>query len=188
MSGQDVMMWLSMGSLHVLHERFTENDGELDVQQFCEIMMELCVMREEEDAVHKCRRLIDLFVQIDVNGDGSMEWDELSAFIIESGMAASSKAKIGLRLTYDAITSLVHNCRRKEVVQLEYIRSASSLETGLAPVPHPASGGAPPFLTRRAKAIAMATTLTTTTTTELRKKVRLLRRVTRSSIAAASSP
>ena len=141
MSGQDVMMWLSMGSLHVLHERFTENDGELDVQQFCEIMMELCVMREEEDAVHKCRRLIDLFVQIDVNGDGSMEWDELSAFIIESGMAASSKAKIGLRLTYDAITSLVHNCRRKEVVQLEYIRSASSLETGLAPVPHPASGG-----------------------------------------------
>ena len=108
------MMWLSMGSLHVLHERFTENDGELDVQQFCEIMMELCVMREEEDAVHKCRRLIDLFVQIDVNGDGSMEWDELSAFIIESGMAASSKAKIGLRLTYDAITSLVHNCRRKE--------------------------------------------------------------------------
>jgi len=32
------------------------------------------------------RNIIELFRQIDVNDDGSMEWDEFSNHIIESGM------------------------------------------------------------------------------------------------------
>lgn len=28
---------------------------------------------------------IELFKQVDVNGDGGMEWDEFSAFIVEAG-------------------------------------------------------------------------------------------------------
>jgi hypothetical protein len=30
--------------------------------------------------------LIDLFKEIDVNGDGTMEWDEFSNYIIELGL------------------------------------------------------------------------------------------------------
>ena len=31
------------------------------------------------------REAIELFKQVDVNGDGGMEWDEFSGFIVEAG-------------------------------------------------------------------------------------------------------
>ena len=32
--------------------------------------------------------LCELFAQIDINGDGTMEWDEFTSFIVEMGMAS----------------------------------------------------------------------------------------------------
>ena len=38
--------------------------------------------------------LCELFAQVDVNNDGTMEWEEFSAFCIEAGMAATRKEKL----------------------------------------------------------------------------------------------
>ena len=37
------------------------------------------------DVVQQVADLIELFAQVDVNGDGTMEWEEFSAFCIEAG-------------------------------------------------------------------------------------------------------
>lgn len=42
-----------------------------------------------QDPVKSARDLCELFAQVDVNGDGTMEWGEFSAFCIEAGMAAN---------------------------------------------------------------------------------------------------
>jgi len=42
---------------------------------------------EEDDSL--ILDIIDLFKQIDVNDDGTMEWEEFSNHIIESGMSTS---------------------------------------------------------------------------------------------------
>ena len=45
--------------------------------------------RRQEERVELVSHLIDLFAQIDVNGDGSLEWEEFTSFCIEAGMSAS---------------------------------------------------------------------------------------------------
>ena len=35
--------------------------------------------------------LWDMYEQIDVNGDGTMEWDELTRFVIEAGMTSGNQ-------------------------------------------------------------------------------------------------
>ena len=35
--------------------------------------------------------LIELFYQVDVNGDGTMEWDEFTGFCIDAGLAADKQ-------------------------------------------------------------------------------------------------
>ena len=42
-------------------------------------------LRDDELAA----KLIDLFEQVDVNGDGTMEWEEFSSFCIEAWLAAT---------------------------------------------------------------------------------------------------
>ena len=36
-------------------------------------------------------KLIDIFDEIDVNGDGDMEWDEFTLYCIEDAMAATRR-------------------------------------------------------------------------------------------------
>jgi len=48
-----------------------------------------------EERITLARRLVELFDQIDVNGDTVLEWEEFSAFCIESGMAQSANANGG---------------------------------------------------------------------------------------------
>ena len=44
--------------------------------------------------------LIELFEQVDVNGDGSMEWDEFTGYCIDSGMAATKHKTLVLSELY----------------------------------------------------------------------------------------
>ena len=43
-------------------------------------------------AVKLVKDLCELFEQIDVNGDGAMEWEEFTGFCVEAGMVASRKS------------------------------------------------------------------------------------------------
>lgn len=41
---------------------------------------------DEESKLEYIEALIDAFEQIDVNGDETLEWDEFSNFIVETGI------------------------------------------------------------------------------------------------------
>ena len=61
-------------------------DG-LQLDHFVSVMMKY--LPPAQDPVKSARDLCELFAQVDVNGDGTMEWGEFSAFCIEAGMAAN---------------------------------------------------------------------------------------------------
>ena len=55
------------------------------LEQFLKIMLHHSDMKDEERQVEYVEALIDAFKQIDVNGDASLEWDEFSNYIVETG-------------------------------------------------------------------------------------------------------
>jgi len=57
-------------------------DG-LPLDHFVSVMLKY--LPKPEDPVKAARDLCELFAQVDVNGDGTMEWGEFSAFCIEAG-------------------------------------------------------------------------------------------------------
>ena len=116
------MMWLSVESLAALHRYFLAHDGELTLMQFVDIMLLLCdpAVRAVGTDEEKAMRLIELFHQIDVNGDGGLEWDELSSYIIESGMAAGQK-QVGHASHYLEQSALSHNNHRRQAQDIIYM-------------------------------------------------------------------
>ncbi|KAF1790898.1 EF-Hand 1, calcium-binding site [Phytophthora cactorum] len=48
---------------------------------------------EPETVVSFIEDLIELFAQVDVNGDGTMEWEEFTSAIIEGGMGSFTTRK-----------------------------------------------------------------------------------------------
>ena len=59
-----------------------EADG-LSIEQFIKVM--LIHLPETKDRVGLVKNLIELFRQIDVNDDKTLEWDEFTGHIIELG-------------------------------------------------------------------------------------------------------
>ena len=59
-----------------------EADG-LSIDQFIKVM--LIHLPETKDRVGLVKNLIELFRQIDVNDDKTLEWDEFTGHIIELG-------------------------------------------------------------------------------------------------------
>lgn len=51
---------------------------------------------DKMDQVQLVAQLKELFAQIDVNGDGSLEWAEFTEFCVEAGTVASSMKKSNL--------------------------------------------------------------------------------------------
>ena len=43
--------------------------------------------------------IVELFSQIDINGDGEMEWDEFTSFIVDSGLAANEHDPNAIRVS-----------------------------------------------------------------------------------------
>lgn len=62
--------------------------------------------KDEESQVQLVKHLVELFEQIDVNGDGSLEWEEFTSFCIEAGMMASQQARAPLTFAVSAGISL----------------------------------------------------------------------------------
>ena len=120
----EVMMWLSMDRLSDLHKFFLENENELSCVKFVQVMLDLCGIHEGHTRVSMTTRLIDLFAQIDVNGDGAMEWDEFSGFVVESGMALGQGKAKSLKVAYEEVPSLAVNARRAAVRQILPLKSA----------------------------------------------------------------
>ena len=70
--------------LDVLRRKFIAYPDGLSIEQFVEAMMDVLPLDEMgKTKVEATVDLIELFKDIDVNGDGTVEWSELLAFTIE---------------------------------------------------------------------------------------------------------
>lgn len=76
-----------------------EDDG-LTMEQFIKVM--LIHLPETRDKVGLVKNLIELFRQIDVNNDESLEWDEFTGHIIELGMVRKDRTFIDAIKNYYA--------------------------------------------------------------------------------------
>ncbi len=84
----EIMMSLDSEKLEALRRAFEQNDDDgLSLAEFVHVMTSILnmnhLMTEEQFAAN----LIEFFDQVDINGDGSMEWEEFTSFIVEMGMS-----------------------------------------------------------------------------------------------------
>ncbi|CAK9106612.1 Uncharacterized WD repeat-containing protein alr2800 [Durusdinium trenchii] len=80
----DIMMLLDIDKVPALRDEFEEKEEGLTLSEFVYVMMKY-LKRSELDEADLVADLTELFARIDVNGDGTMEWDEFTSHIVETG-------------------------------------------------------------------------------------------------------
>jgi WD40 repeat protein/Ca2+-binding EF-hand superfamily protein len=83
-----IMVRLQVEDLALLKEDFDRAGRGLSLREFVSVMLDR-VSWEPESVVTFIEDLVELFAQVDVNGDGTMEWEEFTSAIIEGGMGSS---------------------------------------------------------------------------------------------------
>ncbi len=80
----DIMSHLNYRKLEEIKKDFMKNEElGLSMEQFIKVMLHH--LPETKDKAGLVKNLIELFRQIDVNNDGTLEWDEFTNHIIELG-------------------------------------------------------------------------------------------------------
>mmetsp|Transcript_3586 Transcript_3586/g.12606 ORF Transcript_3586/g.12606 Transcript_3586/m.12606 type:complete len:910 (-) Transcript_3586:797-3526(-) len=82
----DIMMILDTSHLSDIRQEFMDEEDGLTLTAFVKVMLKYLTknsVREEQLVAALC----ELFAQVDVNGDATMEWDEFYEYIHEQGMA-----------------------------------------------------------------------------------------------------
>jgi len=82
----DIMMLLDTDKVPALREEFEKKEDGLTEAEFVFVMKKY--IKSSVDQVKLVSNLCELFAQIDVNGDGSMEWDEFTSYIVDTGNVA----------------------------------------------------------------------------------------------------
>ncbi|KAE9018775.1 hypothetical protein PF010_g5835 [Phytophthora fragariae] len=83
-----IMVRLQVEDLTLLKDDFDRAGRGLSLREFVNVMLDR-VSWEPESVVNFIEDLVELFAQVDVNGDGTMEWEEFTSAIIEGGMGSS---------------------------------------------------------------------------------------------------
>lgn len=88
-----------MDQVSSLRKEFQQKETGLSIAEFVFVMMRFVQATSQSDEHSRLRdlseqqlvaNLCELFAQIDINGDGSMEWEEFTSFIVETGLTAKS--------------------------------------------------------------------------------------------------
>lgn len=89
-----IMVRLRVEDLTALKLDFEQAPGGrgLPLREFVSIMLDRVNSWELDTVVPFIEDLVELFAQVDVNGDGTMEWEEFTGAIIDGGMGSSSAA------------------------------------------------------------------------------------------------
>lgn len=86
----DILSYLNYRKLERISEDFKLNEGKgLHMTQYVKVMLKH--IPDEGDKIGLVQNLIELFRQIDVNGDETLEWEEFSNHIIELGMVRKDR-------------------------------------------------------------------------------------------------
>jgi len=79
----DIMSHLNYRKLQKIKEDFMKQEDGLTMAQFIKVMLNH--LPDTRDRTGLVKNLIELFRQIDVNNDQTLEWDEFTGHIIELG-------------------------------------------------------------------------------------------------------
>ncbi|KAG7388097.1 hypothetical protein PHYPSEUDO_013057 [Phytophthora pseudosyringae] len=83
-----IMVRLQVEDLTRLKDDFDRAGRGLSLPEFVNVMLDR-VSWEPASVVNFIEDLVELFAQVDVNGDGAMEWEEFTSAIIEGGMGSA---------------------------------------------------------------------------------------------------
>lgn len=95
----DIMMMMDMEKVSALRKEFQVKEKGLSISEFVFVMMKFVQsspLNEENARLRNLSEqqlvanLCELFAQIDINGDGSMEWEEFTSFIVDTGLTVKS--------------------------------------------------------------------------------------------------
>ena len=118
----DIMTLLTPENVRRLRDAFALRDDELSVSEFVAALGEAL---RQVPSVEFAKEAIELFAQIDVNGDGGMEWSEFTAYIIEAGLAA--KAAEEQDRTISTAYKLHHSkSKGKRVERMVYLQAPAT--------------------------------------------------------------
>ncbi|TMW66701.1 hypothetical protein Poli38472_014013 [Pythium oligandrum] len=84
-----ILVRLQLEDLTSLKQDFDRVGRGLSLEEFVSVMLDR-VSWEMENVISFIQDLVELFAQVDVNGDGTMEWEEFTSAIIEGGMGTTS--------------------------------------------------------------------------------------------------
>jgi Ca2+-binding EF-hand superfamily protein/WD40 repeat protein len=102
----DIMMRLKGAGFSAIANAFRERekrlDGGLPLLDFVEIVLPgLPRPKTAEEKAASVSALVDLFEDIDINGDGVMEFDEFTSFCVDAGMVATRTQVATLKHRYE---------------------------------------------------------------------------------------
>ena len=83
----DIMSYINKDKLNLINDAFNKLGMGLTLDQFLQIMLHHADIESEKESINYVEKLIDAFKQIDVNGDETLEWDEFSNYIVETGIS-----------------------------------------------------------------------------------------------------
>ena len=88
------MNYLDVKVIHKLEREFDKSGDGLSITQFVEAMIAHAALIPPDASKEKELEIVSLlremFNQIDVDGDGTMDWEELTAFNVQSGLMATA--------------------------------------------------------------------------------------------------
>lgn len=77
-----IMLRLPTDRLHFLRNDFEAISEGLNIDNFLSVMVEHMQFEEESEVIQCIPSLIDFFRDVDINGDGHMDWGEFVQFVI----------------------------------------------------------------------------------------------------------
>jgi hypothetical protein len=96
----DIMMLLDTNHLSDIRKEFIDAEDGLELEAFVDAMLKY-LSQDGVEQRHLVASLCELFAQVDVNGDATMEWDEFYEYIHEQGMAEADMEKTSM-MKYNA--------------------------------------------------------------------------------------
>ena len=121
------IMSFDKDKLNLINSDFNRLNNQLSKYKFLAVMNKHTDIVDENQKIDYFESLMDAFDQIDVNGDGTMEWDEFSNFIVETGIAKQKKNFIDVVRNYHLSQNIVKINHDSEVIKTIYSVKTKSL-------------------------------------------------------------
>ncbi|KAF4031797.1 EF-hand domain pair [Phytophthora infestans] len=137
----DIMMRLKGAGFSAIANAFREREkrlgGGLPLPDFVEIVLPgLPRVKTAEEKTATVSALVDLFEDIDINGDGVMEFDEFTSFCVDAGMVASRTQGATLKHRYERDTK---HALKTSAITAPVSNAASHTSTNATFSPNPVS-------------------------------------------------